>query len=202
MIVWCDRDGTLIHQEGGKYVLTPDDLVMLPGAAASIALLQNAGLTFCVVTNQSGISEGLLQLSQYQPIHEKMEDAVKEAGGKRFKAFVCPHRKEDHCDCRKPRSGLLHYAAGWHQQDPMQGWMIGDFWSDIIAAKNISFDIKAILVETGRGKDEENEKWFRRYGIYPDYTEPNILIAAYRLLDSLGFRLDTEYGNVPNACKI
>lgn len=182
MIVWCDRDGTLIEQVDGKYVLTPDDLVMLPGAAESIAMLQRAGLIVCVVTNQSGINEGLLQLSQYQPIHDKMQQAVREAGGKEFKAFICPHRKEDPCDCRKPRSGLLHYSAGWYREKNDGGWMIGDFWSDIIAAKNISLDNKAILVQTGRGKDEENEKWFKRYGVYPDFVDRDILAAAYRIV--------------------
>ena len=186
MIIWCDRDGTMIEQEDMKYVLTPDDLIMLPGAAESVAMLQRAGLIFCVVTNQGGINEGFMSVSDYKPIHDKMQVAVWEAGGKEFSSFICPHRKEDHCDCRKPRSGLLHYAAGWYQQDSLHGWMIGDFWSDIIAAKNISRENKAILVQTGRGKDEENEKWFRRYGVYPDYTLPDISAAAEKILEVSG----------------
>lgn len=196
MIVWCDRDGTLIGQTDGKYVLKPDDLVMLPGAAESIAMLQRAGLIFCVVTNQGGISEGFMKMEDYTPIHEKMQEAVWEAGGKEFKSFICPHKKEDHCDCRKPRSGLLHYAAGFHHENSMEGWMIGDFWSDIIAAKNISLDNKAILVQTGRGKDEENEKWFRKYGIYPDFVETDILGAVNRIVNVPKYRwkLDVKYG--------
>jgi len=182
MIVWCDRDGTLIEQEDMKYVLTPDDLFMLPGAAESIAMLQRAGLTVCVVTNQGGINEGFMSACDYKPIHDKMVKAVMEAGGKEFSSFICPHRKEDHCDCRKPRSGLLHYSAGVFREDPLHGWMIGDFWSDIIAAKNISLDIKAILVQTGRGKDAENETWFRRYGVYPDYIVEDIQAAAVKIL--------------------
>jgi len=50
---FLDRDGTIIRDT--VYIRDPDDVELLPGAAAAIRRLNEASVTVVVVTNQSGI---------------------------------------------------------------------------------------------------------------------------------------------------
>jgi len=51
--VLLDRDGT-INEEAG-YVLHPDQLRLIPGAASALRELREVGLGLVVVTNQSPV---------------------------------------------------------------------------------------------------------------------------------------------------
>jgi len=59
--------------------------------------------------------------------------------------FVCYHDNNDHCDCRKPRPGLILQAAEKHGLDLSQSWMVGDRWKDIAAGHNAG--LKTIFVD-------------------------------------------------------
>jgi len=47
--------------------------------------------------------------------------------------YVCDHDGPDHCDCRKPKPGMLLAAARDLGIDLSQGIMIGDRWRDVDA---------------------------------------------------------------------
>ena len=62
---------------------------------------------------------------------------------------VCPHRDEENCDCRKPKTGLL-IAAEKKLNITLEGcYFIGDKLSDLECA--IAHGCKPILVKTGYG---------------------------------------------------
>ncbi|HEV2321614.1 MAG TPA: HAD-IIIA family hydrolase, partial [Gammaproteobacteria bacterium] len=70
-------------------------------------------------------------------------------GGRLDGIYYCPHKPEDDCDCRKPKTGLFQQIAAHYRVD-MQGVpAIGDSARDLTAAN--SAGARPILVKTGRG---------------------------------------------------
>ncbi len=54
---FLDRDGTInVKAPDGEYITAPEQVRLLPGAAAAIRRLNDAGVLVMVVTNQRGIA--------------------------------------------------------------------------------------------------------------------------------------------------
>ncbi|MCL5283224.1 MAG: HAD-IIIA family hydrolase, partial [Armatimonadetes bacterium] len=108
--VFLDRDGVL-NFDRADFIHGPDELVMIPGAAAAVSRLCASGWRVLVATNQSGIGRGLFTLQDLQAINNKVEAVVEEYGGRIDRFYYCPHVPEDNCECRKPKPGMLLQAA-------------------------------------------------------------------------------------------
>ncbi|HEY5152905.1 MAG TPA: HAD-IIIA family hydrolase, partial [Candidatus Saccharimonadales bacterium] len=61
--------------------------------------------------------------------------------------YVCPHRPEDNCECRKPKPLMILQAAKEFDIDLSASYMMGDRQSDIMTGVNAG--TKTILVQTG-----------------------------------------------------
>jgi D-glycero-D-manno-heptose 1,7-bisphosphate phosphatase len=148
-----DRDGTLIKEK--NYLCDPDQLEMIPGAAAALKRLQNGGWGICLVTNQSGIARGYFDLEQLQRVHRQLADELAVFDVELDGIYICPHRPQDACHCRKPSPGMIDQAIAVHGFDPRQAWVIGDKEVDIGLGHAVG--AKSILVRTGYGKSYESE---------------------------------------------
>ena len=126
-----DRDG-VINQDSDAYIKSPDEWLPIPGSLDAIARLNRAGFRVVVATNQSGVARGYFDLSMLQQI------------------FFCPHGPDDHCDCRKPKSGLLQQIAEQFRIDLTGVPAIGDSLRDLQAAEEVG--AQPILVLTGKGE--------------------------------------------------
>ena len=104
--VFLDRDGTINEERG--HIQTPQDLVLLSGAASAIGRLNESQYLTVVVTNQSVIA--------------RLQTLVGEYGAYINQIYYCPHYpdrlipgdRQDLkivCDCRKPEPGLILRAA-------------------------------------------------------------------------------------------
>ncbi len=133
---FLDRDGTInVKAPEGEYVESPDELVLLPGAAAAVRALNDAGVPVAVVTNQRGVALGRMTLDDLQRVHDRLDALLADAAGARVdRYYACPHDK-DSCDCRKPRPGMLLQAARDLGIDPRDAVMIGDSESDAEAGR-------------------------------------------------------------------
>ena len=58
--VFLDRDNTIIEDK--VYLNDPDQIVYLPGAFESLKSIAEAGYKIIIVTNQSGVPRGLVQI--------------------------------------------------------------------------------------------------------------------------------------------
>ncbi len=95
--------------------------------------LARAGLPLIVVSNQRGVTRGLVTRTTLAAIEARIQDALR-ADGHRVEAFrYCVHDLEEHCDCRKPKPGLLRSAAREMALDLSRSWMIGDSTDDVAA---------------------------------------------------------------------
>ena len=134
--VFLDRDG-VINLRREDYVLRWDEFVFLPHALPSLARLAQLPLSIAVISNQSAVGRGLLTLPELEAIHRAMVAQIVGAGGRIDRIYVCPHRPEDKCSCRKPEPGLLIRAAKEMDLCLSRSYLVGDQDSDIQAARAV-----------------------------------------------------------------
>lgn len=132
--MFFDRDGTLIADE--HYLSEPERVRLLPGAAAAVRRVHEAGLAAVVVTNQSGIARGLFTEADYARVRDRVDALLAEAGARVDATYHCPHHPDSGppCACRKPGIALFQQAASEHALDLARSAFIGDRLRDVQAA--------------------------------------------------------------------
>jgi D-glycero-D-manno-heptose 1,7-bisphosphate phosphatase len=171
--VFLDRDGTIAEEVG--YLNHANRFRMFPFVAGAIRRLNEAGLPVVVVTNQSGVGRGYFPESLVCTVNELMTQQLAEAGARIDAVYYCPHTSADHCDCRKPKTGMLERAAIEHALDLQHSFVVGDRYGDIELARNAS--ARAILVRTGYGEGElawQAAKW----PVQPEFVADDLSHAA------------------------
>jgi D-glycero-D-manno-heptose 1,7-bisphosphate phosphatase len=148
--VLLDRDGTINEEVG--YVLRPDELRLLPGAGAALRGLRDLGLGLVVVTNQTPVGRGAISSEELDAIHERLAELLARDGATLDGIEVCPHRRDEGCDCRKPATGLVERAAATYGFDPTESWIVGDHLGDMGLGRAVG--ARTILVLTGHGEVE------------------------------------------------
>ena len=149
-----DRDGVINH-DSDQYIKSPDEWRPIAGSPEAIARLNQWGYRVVVATNQSGVGRGLFDMDMLNAIHEKMLRTVAQVGGRIDAVFFCPHTDSDHCDCRKPRAGLLEDIGTRFNVDLADVPAIGDSLRDLQAAQRVG--AQPILVRTGKGKKTQRD---------------------------------------------
>ncbi len=140
--MFLDRDGTIIRDVG--YLGDPSEVVLLPGAVAALSMMSAAGFMLILISNQSGIGRGLITQDQADHVHRRFEELLEVEGVRLSASYYCPHRPEDSCPCRKPRTGLLERASTELNIDLRASVMVGDRESD--ASAGTASGCQAILV--------------------------------------------------------
>lgn len=150
--VFLDRDGVLIENRA-DYIREWSQVRIFPKTFSSLKSIQNDGYKIVIVTNQSAVGRGLITVETANEINERLVDLIRENGGQVDGVYLCPHRPEDDCECRKPKPGLLLQAARELSLDLSRSWMIGDAWSDMLAGQAVCLR-GTIMVRTGRGRGQ------------------------------------------------
>ncbi|MBI5562263.1 MAG: HAD family hydrolase [Deltaproteobacteria bacterium] len=146
--VFLDRDGTINVDTG--YLGDPADVALIDGAAEAVAALNRAGIKAIVISNQSGVGRGFFTDADAARVTERLVELLAQAGARLDGMYYCPHRPDEDCRCRKPRTGLVEAAAAEHGIDLERSCVIGDKASDIGLARNLG--INSALVLTGNGR--------------------------------------------------
>jgi D-glycero-D-manno-heptose 1,7-bisphosphate phosphatase len=150
--IFLDRDGVLIENRS-DYVRDWSQVNVLPDAIRALSSSTLKNYKVILVTNQSAVGRGLMSLKTANEINEQLVHLIHRQGGKLDAVYICPHRPEENCFCRKPKPGLLLQAANDLSLDLSRSWMIGDAWSDLQAGQMAGVR-QSILVRTGRGKEQ------------------------------------------------
>ena len=167
--VLLDRDGTIIVER--NYLSDPDQVELLPGVAEGLHRLQNMGLGLVIITNQSGLGRGYFHEAQLDRVHQRMKTLLQAEDVILDGIYVCPHRPEEHCSCRKPNPGLVLAAASELGFEPSACLVIGDKPSDIELGRRIG--ATTFLVRTGYGMQS-----LTRAACQPDYIVDDLYEAS------------------------
>lgn len=148
-LVILDRDG-VINQDSANFIKNPNEWIPIAGSLEAIALLNQSGFRVALATNQSGVSRGLFDMATLNSIHDKMHRELAQVGGRIDALFYCPHAAEDHCDCRKPKSGMIEEIGKRFSVELHEVPAVGDALRDLQAYANAG--CQPILVRTGKGE--------------------------------------------------
>lgn len=148
-LIILDRDG-VINRDSDDFIKSPAEWQPIEGSLEAIAKLNHAGYRVVVITNQSGIARGLLDVDTLSRIHSKMRRMLSQVGGKLEAILYCPHGPGDGCECRKPLDGAFSELAHRLRIDLKDVPAVGDSLRDLQAAK--AAGARPILVKTGKGE--------------------------------------------------
>lgn len=177
--VFLDRDGTICEEVG--YMNHISRLHIYPFAVAAVRRLNEAGFPVFVVTNQSGAGRGFFPESLIDEIHDRIRHDLAFSGARIDAFYACPHRTEEGCECRKPRTGMLERAAREHALTLPGSWVVGDRQADVDLAHNAR--ARSIFVLTGYGRGEH--EWHSRdWPNPPEFVAENLAAAVERILES------------------
>jgi D-glycero-D-manno-heptose 1,7-bisphosphate phosphatase len=129
--VFIDKDGTLIHDV--PYNVDPQHVRLTADAGRSLRILKKAGHKLIVISNQPGIARHLFKEQDLLAVNRQIQTLLAPHGVTIDAFYYCPHEPGDHCQCRKPRPGMMLRAAQEHAIDPGRSWMIGDILHDVEA---------------------------------------------------------------------
>ena len=147
-LIILDRDGVINH-DSDQYIKSPEEWKPIRGSLEAIARLGQWGYRVVVATNQSGVGRGFFDMDTLNAIHEKMNKAVSQVGGRIDAVFYCTHTEADNCDCRKPKPGMLEEIALRYNTTLAGVPVIGDSLRDLQAA--LAAGAQPMLVLTGKG---------------------------------------------------
>ena len=150
--IFLDRDGVLIENRS-DYVRDWSQVRIFPEALRVLSHSAVRNYRIVIVTNQSAIGRGLISLETANEINNRLVNLIHHHGGQVDGVYMCPHKPEDDCSCRKPKPGLLLQAAKELALDLQRSWMIGDAWSDVQAGQMAGVR-QGILLGTGRGREQ------------------------------------------------
>lgn len=170
--IFLDRDGVIIENRP-EYVRSWQEVEFLPGSLSALARLGRLPYLLVIVTNQAGIGRGLLSQATVAEINHRLVQKIESAGGRVDGIYVCPHKPEDGCACRKPQPGLILQAADELDIDLARSILIGDNLSDIGAGLAARVG-QVALVRTGLGEKFAGElasAGFAGIPVYADLTQ-------------------------------
>jgi D,D-heptose 1,7-bisphosphate phosphatase len=180
-VVFLDRDGVINAYPGDNdYVKTWKEFKFIPGSVEGIRKLNGKGFKLFVVSNQGGVSKGVYSQKTLDDMTKKMLQTLKRQNARIDGVYYCTHRKEEECECRKPKTGLLRKALAENDITCETSFFIGDSFMDMTAARE--FGAKPVLVLSGKEKIGNRSKW----EFEPDYIFDNLLIASHYLCAHYG----------------
>lgn len=172
--IFLDRDGVINKDPGfGGYITCWEEFEFLPGSLEALKRLNQAGYEVMVISNQAGVAKGLYTLGDLDKITKNMLGEIEKAGGGIRSVHYCPHRDEDNCNCRKPRTGLFSQATKDLGVNFTDTFFVGDNRRDVLAAKAIG--CKSIFVLSGNTKLEDLD-------VQPDFVAGDLLEAVDKIV--------------------
>jgi len=140
--IFLDRDGVIndvIDRGGNCFVQGKKVRFTAPwryqefklkrGIIEAMQRMRQLGYLVILATNQPDITYGTMMPVEYAKI---MADVRKLPWDD---IFVCTHGRDDGCDCKKPKPGMLVAAARKHHIDLKKSFMVGDTKDDTCAGK-------------------------------------------------------------------
>ena len=150
--VFLDRDGTLIHEK--HYLHKVEDVEIVPGSAAALKLLQDAGFKLFIVSNQAGVGRGYFTMQDVEKVHAHLRETFARDSVRFDEIYTAPEAPGAPSRGRKPSPQFLFDARDHFGVDLSRSYMIGDKLIDLECGWNAGVK-QSILVRTGYGAELE-----------------------------------------------
>jgi histidinol-phosphate phosphatase family protein len=153
---FLDRDGTIM--EDAHYIKSPDQVRLIPGAAAAVKRINDAKIPVIIVTNQSGIGRGMFTVKDYEAVRSHFESLLAQHGAHVDASYYCP----DHpsatgpSKCRKPATKMFEDAIRDFKLDPANVAYVGDRWRDVAASRKLGG--RGVMISSHMTTDEDRRK--------------------------------------------
>ena len=135
--VFLDRDGVLSKTlliKGKSFAPRKlKDFQLYSESVKCIERLKTVGFMVFVVTNQPDVGKKLISKKILNKMHDKLKKntLIDEI-------FVCTHKQDEGCFCRKPNPGMILDATKKYKIDLIKSFLVGDRAIDIEAASKAS----------------------------------------------------------------
>jgi D-glycero-D-manno-heptose 1,7-bisphosphate phosphatase/D-glycero-alpha-D-manno-heptose 1-phosphate guanylyltransferase len=131
-----DRDGVINVLRPHDYVKRWEEFRFIPAFLDIIPQWTRHFARIYIVTNQRGVGRGIMSEETLLEIHQRMTQAIREAGGRIDGIYYCT-AVDDADPNRKPNRGLFDRILREHPEvDPRRTVMVGDSDSDLAFARN------------------------------------------------------------------
>jgi len=144
-VLFIDRDGTIIVEPPVTYqVDTLEQLEFLPGVIRNLFFIRTKlDFEWALVTNQDGLGTPGYPQENFDRVHSKFTQVLKNEGIEFDKTFIDTSFPEDNRPTRKP--GIAMLAEYFSDKYNLPGsYVIGDRITDVVLAKNLG--CKAIFL--------------------------------------------------------
>lgn len=132
--VFLDRDGVL-NVDNPNYTYRVESFQIVKGVPEALRILKAAGYRLIVVTNQSGIAQGIYTQQEMEACHHYLQQACDQAIDH---FYFCPYHPSVTASlARKPGTLMFEKAIAKFDIDVAQSWMVGDRGRDIIPARSL-----------------------------------------------------------------
>lgn len=181
--VFLDRDGTINKDVG--YPHSFNLIEIYPYSFEAVKKINSSGLLAVIVTNQSGVGRGLIDIENLHGLHQKLIETFAQHDAYFDGIYYCPHffpsslpEYNKDCRCRKPFPGMAYQAASDLDIDLEHSYMVGDKAEDVLFGLNIK--AQPILVLTGFGKNTLLQ--LKKEDIKPAHVAPTLMDAVNWIL--------------------
>ena len=135
--LYIDRDGTLIDEPKTDFQIDSLEKLRFERDVIPALLRLQTHYRLVIVSNQDGLGSASFPQASFDTPHNKMLETFASQGIRFDAVYICPHRAEDGCTCRKPQIGLLRDEIAASRFDPAHSYVIGDRDSDLQLAQNL-----------------------------------------------------------------
>ena len=147
--IFLDRDGT-INSDSNGYISSLQNFNLYDFTIPALKRLSELGNKFCIITNQSGISRGLIKEENLNFINDFIIKIFRQHEIALLKIYTCFDHPDYATNRRKPGPGMFLEAKRDYGFDLKKCLMIGDSHADMKAGFLLNMD--TMLVLTGHGQ--------------------------------------------------
>lgn len=140
-VLFLDVDGTLrdVSHLPKKFPCKVSEVKLLRPAHCMASVLRkfsSKGYILVALSNQSGVSRGVVSTSQVEKCFERV---LKLLGSTvHIHLLYCPHSaRPESCYCRKPHTGMIVQASETWRANPAKSLLVGDQQSDRELARRV-----------------------------------------------------------------
>lgn len=169
--LFLDRDGVINVRLIGDYIKRWDEFKFEEGVLEAIKIFTKHFDTILIVSNQQGISKGLMTEDDLNLIHTKMKQEILNAGGRIDEIYYCKALSKENHFCRKPSVGMgLKARKQFKNIRFKESVMVGDSISDMKFGKRLKMN--TVFISTSTEDTRNNYRLInKRFDSLIDYAK-------------------------------